>query len=282
MLGLLLLSSLAGLASMAAWVSSNASPQQAAQPRTDPVATSTAAVIADRYVSGEPLQGIPVVEGVSFSSDGISVLSAPQWAGWNTQTIDGGTFERHLFDVYRQLNGEIIPYRISVLLSVDPSGGMLPALAAAPYVRRMPSAASGSPSDYRTRVDPQRTLPGAARERISLWAGAWASGDSEALKVLTGDPAAGVTYIGLGGYIVAGVSIISAVPVSAEDAWLARVRLVLEDPLLSGFSPSGHRMTVDLDVTVAAASSGNPRVVGWGAAGVGPRGPEYVREPVRP
>lgn len=84
--------------------------------------------------------------------------------------------------------------------------------------------------------------------------------------------------MGLGGYQVANLSVLSAHPVG--ERWLVRVRMLLDDPILGSFSPSGHRITVDLDVTMEAAASGNPRVVGWGPAGLGIRVPESVREPV--
>lgn len=277
--GLLLLAVLSGVASTLAWLTSGAAGGQAPAPvRVEPVGRAVATIAAEAYVSGVEPVGLGLAGEAVFSSDGISVLSGPVWASWAPLEINGAPFEQHSFDLFRRVDGEATAYRLVVLVSIDPRGASLPSIAAAPSLRRLPSARADGRSLPAGRDDVQApVLPVQARDRLTLWAAAWAAGDAEALKVFTGDPTPDVTYLGLGGYSVSNLSILSAVQV--DERWLVRLRIVLDDPLLGGFSASGHRITTDLDVTVEAASSGNPRVVGWGQAGSGIRLPGSVREP---
>lgn len=277
-LSLLGLSSGAGLLSFFMVVSSQGDGEVVQLEADAFLARGDASIVAESFVLGTSMSGISLAQGVSPRSDGILITAGPAWVRGGSKSIGDMPFEEHVFLVHRRIGTEDVPYELHVLMLLDSEGGN-PTLAANPMLVQVERTAAEGHSDYRDRVRSGITLPGPAQSRLARWADAWAQDDAESLRVITGDPAGGVRYIGLGGYTVSGLQIPSAVDLG-QDRWLVRVRLILEDDLLVSIAGE-HRVIMDMDVTVESASTGNPRVVGWGPAGSGETGPQSVRIPER-
>ncbi len=113
---------------------------------------------------------------------------------------------------------------------------------------------------------------------VNQWATAFASGDSKALKFVTGDPSNDRSYLPLFGTSNVTPTIVSAGRVtSGKDAAetteiIARVSLAITWPstmLNSQGSPQTPVSTIEYDVLVSGVDSATPRVTSWGGVGDG-------------
>lgn len=113
-------------------------------------------------------------------------------------------------------------------------------------------------------------LTGLSVEKIEKWAEYWAKDDRVNLQNVTNDDSVNSEYIGLGGFSVSKVSILSGTPLNITDSgvvsnyndWLLRVRVSMNHS--SGFST-----TLDVDITLTNAETSSPLIVAWGEPGIG-------------
>jgi hypothetical protein len=143
-----------------------------------------------------------------------------------------------------------------------------PVVAARPFMEPAVYADLAIVADY-TDSTLSTALPAPAVGQLRAWGDAWARDDSQQLKLLTGDQTPNVRYVGLGGYVLDEMRVISALDLG-DDSFLVRIRIVLG-------SANGSILEMDMDLTVTSASSGLPKVSGWGPAGSGLRTTADVR-----
>lgn len=268
LLGFMVAMSLLGLVSAFAWFTQK--PPVIDLRADDPQGRGLAEVVAEGYVSGFTIP-VPTAAGVVFKpSTPVETQGEISWEGFSTFTLGGSRTELHRFLFVRKTGTDPLKpvlelMRLSVLVAV-PAGGN-PVLAAQPQFAPASWASSDVVTDYSDLESV--ALPPSAQDQIQAWATAWAAGDSETLRLLTGDATPGVRYVGLGGYQVKSARVVSAL-LAGQDAFLVRARIVL-----SGANESILEM--DMDLTVKSASTGLPNVVGWGPAGSGILSPADVR-----
>jgi hypothetical protein len=246
---------------------------------TKPLGLAVAELAAHDFVTGGALR-LPTVPGQDPTQTAPIESTGPlAWQGFSRYRLPNGTpVESHRFLFYRTVQPATPPptgasvrpvyqlMELSVLVAVPPDTN--PILAARPYMEPAVFADAELVTDL-TDFRLAAPLPDTALDQIRSWAQAWAADDSEKLKLITGDQTARVRYVGLGGYSLAEIRILSAAKF-ADDTFLARVRIVL-----GGANESILEM--DMDLTITAASTGLPKVSGWGPAGSGLRTPADVR-----
>lgn len=232
------------------------------------------------YGGGFSVPQVPGQDSPEGSS--VDVAGPLVWDGFTRYALPNGTpVEAHRFLFHRALRsggttgptGEVVDQdvayqlmELSVLVAVPLDTN--PVLAARPYMSPAVYSDAELVADY-SDFELAAPLPSGAAEQIGSWGKAWAEDDAEKLKLLTGDLTAGVRYVGLGGYSFAEIRVLSSSEF-AEDSYLVRVRIVLT-------GANGSILEMDMDLTVTAASTGLPKVSGWGPAGSGLRTPADVR-----
>lgn len=132
-----------------------------------------------------------------------------------------------------------------------------------------------------TYPDLVETIPKPVTEIAAAWADAYAANNSQQLRVIVGGGASAPqegNYFGLGGFTVSRAPTVQWAVLRPGDLAFMRVSFQLsevaesDDPAVGeapasvkGFTPS-----VELDLLVADWSTNSPRVVAWGAPGLGP------------
>jgi hypothetical protein len=286
LLGALLFSSAVGLFAAFAFLSFD--PPVVDVDASKPRGRALAELAASTYLSSGKLP-VPALEGETLPVPAPDQPSTPvemtgplTWDGFERSTLPGGErVESHRFLFYRPVrsggstgtDGQPVnqqtTYQLMVLtvLVATPTDGN-PVLAARPHFA--PANWSGNDRFVANYTDTETvSLPTSAVEQLRSWADAWARDDAEKLKLLTGDQTNNVRYVGLGGYQFVEMRIISSVQ-TAADGFLVRARLVLA-------GANGSKLEMDMDITVDAASTGLPNVLGWGPAGSGIAAPGDVR-----
>lgn len=282
-LGTLLLAAVAGVFAAVSWVMYQ--PPVVDLNASVPRGRGLATVTAEAYLLGT-LTPVPVVEGLTYrpvDPGAFEISGDIQWDRFSRFTLPSGTFERHSFLFYRVVGTEnnrpvLELSEITVLVTVPSSaaGPPLPgtlALAAAPAVRPLRYRNSAVVADF-SDLDGVGALPPTARELLaSQWVKAYATDNAELLLRYSGTSDTGFRYVGIGGFTTdSSLRLITAID-RGGDAWLVRARVLL-------VSANGTKAEMDIDVTVADASTGNPKIVAWGPAGSGALAPEAVRIPV--
>lgn len=251
---------------------------EAAKPR----GLAVAEIAAHDFLFGGTL-AVPEVAGQNPAVGSAVLVAGPVvWDRFTRQTFPNGVpVESHKFLFYRELRepssttstGEVVEGKatfqlmeLTVLVAVPTD--VNPVVAARPHMVPAVYSDLAVKTDYSdsSLVAP---LPSPAVNQLRAWGEAWAKDDSQQLKLLTGDQTPNVRYVGLGGYTLAEMRVISALEYEA-DSFLARIRLALR-------SANGSILEMDMDLTVTSASSGLPKVSGWGPAGSGLRRPADVR-----
>lgn len=226
---------------------------------------------------------VPQVPGQDPPSGSTVDVSGPLvWDRFSRYTLPNGTpVESHRFLFHRTLRSggtttetgaivnedvrfQLMDLAVLVAVPLDTN----PVLAARPYMTPAVYADAEIIADY-SDFELAAPLPAGAAEQIGSWGKAWAEDDSEKLKLLTGDLTANVRYVGLGDYSFQEIRVLSASEF-AEDAFMVRVRIVLG-------RANGSILEMDMDLTITSASTGLPKVSGWGPAGSGLRTPADVR-----
>jgi hypothetical protein len=268
LLGSLLSVALIGVFSAIAWLTYSPAPVDttAANPR----GRALAEIVATAFLAGEALP-VPAAANIALTTGPPVEVHGPLvWDRFYSFSLTAAAMESHrfLFNRRAEDQGGQPAYELmelTVLVAIPP--GANPVLAAQPHFAPASWVSSGVVTDYSDIDSPP--LPGAGRDQIKAWATAWATGDAEKLKLLTGDPTPGVRYVGLGGYTAEDVIVVSSL-LAGEDAYLVRVRLVLK-------GANESTLEMDMDLTVKSASSGLPNISGWGPAGSGVLTPADVR-----
>jgi len=212
----------------------------------------------------------------------VDVAGSVLWDGFSRYSLPNGTpVEAHRFLFHRILRngtgtastGEITDENVSyqlmelnVLVAVPVDTN--PVLAARPHMSPAVYADAQIIADY-SDFELAAPLPTGSTQQIASWGKAWAEDDSEKLKLLTGDLTANVRYVGLGGYAFKEIRVLSASEFG-DDSFLVRARIVLD-------GANGSILEMDMDLTISEASTGLPKVSGWGPAGSGLRTPADVR-----
>jgi len=250
-----------------------------------PRGRGVADVAATYFVSGVPSDVdllITTTENVTFTPSGsMDVLTFPAWDRVEFTEFNLGSFERHVYllvlpEVFfdQERNREIVlgvPKELHVLVSVTDNEP--PALAALPFLTsQVDTRAVESRGDYSN--SDQTRLPATAQEVLRRWAEAWVTDNREELRSISGDNRPGFEFPGLGNHTLGSLSLVSQVATTQGDIWLVRARVGL-------VSANGTQRNIELDITVAEASTQLPRVVGWGPPGVGIQSTEDVRVALR-
>lgn len=275
-LGSLLLAAVAGVVSTFAWLS--LSIPEPDLTKALPEGKAVAEIAAKDWLNGEVL---------SVPSSGIELpksanplpYSALSWDGFTTSSLPSGVvYELHSFSlqlVEPSPDGKSTVKRnmiLTVPVSLNSEGD--PIIVGFPYMEQSSTKPEEIIFDYTDVAS--GALPGGASEQITKWAQSWASDNREQLKLLTGDTTGGVEYRGIGGFAPDRVQILNAVPGGnnsyGSDTYLVRVRI-----FLSSSSANKFTTATELDLTLADASSGLPKIVGWGPAGKGLSGPQDTR-----
>ncbi len=268
LLGAILLMGLLGMVSAFAWFTQK--PPVVDLTAADPQGRGLAEVVAEDFLAGR-VSPVPVASGVTMRPGAaVTTQGALSWDGFSTFVLGGSRTELHRFLFVRTTGADpakpvLELMRLSVLVTI-PAGGN-PVLAAQPHFGPASWSSSEVVTDYSDLESV--ALPSSAQEQITSWATAWASGDAEKLRLLTGDATPKVRYVGLGGYQLKDVRVVSAL-LAGQDAFLVRDRVVLS-------SANESILEMDMDLTIKSASTGLPNVVGWGPAGSGILTPADVR-----
>lgn len=247
-----------------------------------PRGLAIAKMAAHDFLFGGTL-AVPEVSGQNPAvGSAVAVAGPVTWDRFTRQTLPNGVpLESHKFLFYRELRepsttsstGELIEGIVTLQLMeltvlVAAPTDVNPVVAARPYMTPALYSDLAIKADYSdsSLIAP---LPSPAVNQLRAWGEAWAADDAQQLKLLTGDQTSNVRYVGLGGYALAEMRVIAALEYEA-DSFLVRVRLALR-------SANGSILEMDMDLTVTSASSGLPKVSGWGPAGSGLRKPADVR-----
>jgi len=276
-LGSLLVAALLGLVSTLAWLT-NSTP--APDPSSmQPKGKGIAVITAEAWLSGRPVL-VPALKDVTLpETKAPMVHSDLTWEGYVSRTLPSGiAYELHRLLVvfpFTLDNGmksnRVMRVYVTVALGAD----------GRPYLATMPSLSAVDMRDGQGRVDytdlSPKDLPSGAVEQIDAWAAAWATDDRDQLKLITGDTAAGVEYMGLGGFTSEGSQVTAGLPAGdttyGSDTYLVRVRISL-----TAGGANQYQTETDMDLTMIDTTSGLPRIVGWGPAGAGLRGPSETRQ----
>ena len=276
-LGGLSMSALLGLVSTLAWLTNNPPVQDVAS--MQPKGKGLAEIVAESWLGGRPVL-VPVLKDVALPESKVPmVYSDLTWEGYVSRTLPSGV----VYELHRMLvlfpftldNGEksnrVMRVYVTIALGADGK----------PYLATMPSLAAVDMRDGQGRVDytdlSPKDLPSSAIEQIDAWATAWSEDDRDQLKLLTGDITSGIEYTGLGGFSSEGSQVIAGLPagetIYGTDTYLVRVRISL-----TAGGANQYITETDMDLTMIDTTTGLPRIVGWGPAGAGLRGPSETRQ----
>lgn len=270
-LGSLILAAVAGIVSTFAWLS--LSIPEPDLTKALPQGKSVAEVAADNWVNGTPLT-VPSADIVFPENSKPLPYSSLVWDGFTSGTLPSGSvYELHSFAL--QLGNEDNgPKNMILTVPIAINSQNEPIVIGLPYLEQ--ATASGEEIIFDYSDVGSGALPSGASEQITKWAQSWASDNREQLKLLTGDTTNGVEYRGIGGFTADRIQILNALPSGdnqyGSDTYLVRIRV-----FLSGDSANEFNTATELDLTLANASSGLPKIVGWGPAGKGLLGPQDTR-----
>lgn len=276
-LGTLVIAAIAGLVSFFAWMS--LSIPEPDLTKALPEGKSLSEIAARDWLDGRE-STLPAIEGLSLpKSDNPLPYSSLVWDSFTKGSLPSGfPFELHSFTVQlvegTDRDGKNIVKSMLMVVPVSFNSDGDPLLAGLPYLEQISTKEAEIIFDYSDVGS--APLPTGATTQISKWAQSWADDSREQLKLLTGDTAPGIEYKGLGGFVADRVQIINALPagntIYGSDTFLVRVRVFISSNSANKFSTA-----TDLDLTVTDASSGLPKIVGWGSAAKGLLGPQETR-----
>jgi hypothetical protein len=248
----------------------------------EPLGLAIAVISAEEFLA---VVGLPLPDAglrASGTATGVPHAGPLAWGGFVRFSIPNGLpMESHRFLFNREIrtpggmsaSGELLPdtveyqlMTLTVLVAVP--AGSNPVLAALPYMAPANYPDLEIVADY-SDSNLAKALPTPAVAQLRAWGEAWAADNSTQLRLLTGDQTSGVRYVGLGGYSLREIRVLSALEIG-KDLYLARIRVVLR-------GANESILEMDMDLTITAASSGLPKVTGWGPAGSGIRTPADVR-----
>lgn len=274
-LGTLLAAALLGVISTVAWMTHRPAPVDLSSVTTYGRGLAEVAVVS--WLDGKPIQA-GSLDSIEFPSRTPLAHGAVAWDGFTRAALpepSGLVYERHRFVTTiagTDDAGEPTwrPVAVSIVVSFPESSR--PLISSLPSIEPLDTRNSDKVFDYSDLST--QALPAQAGTEISRWAGYWASDDRDQLKLTTGDQTTGVEYIGLGGFNADTVRVIAALPAGntayGSDTWLVRIRLAIT-------GANKYSTETEMDLTVVGASTGIPRIVGWGPAGAGLRGPAETR-----
>jgi hypothetical protein len=247
-----------------------------------PRGLAVAELAAHDFLFGGTLT-VPEVQGQNPApGSAVDVAGPVVWSSFTRSTFPNGVpVESHKYLFHREIReastttstGEVIEgavtfqlMELTVLVAVPTD--VNPVVAAMPHMVPVVYSDLAIKTDYSDSSLVQ-SLPASAVAQLRAWGESWAKDDSQQLRLLTGDQTANVRYVGLGGYTLAEMRVISALEFG-DDSFLVRIRIALR-------SANGSILEMDMDLTITSASSGLPKVSGWGPAGSGLRTPADVR-----
>jgi hypothetical protein len=234
-------------------------------------AAAFATQVARDYLAAQPTD-LPVAKEVDpqmgIPSDGtaqpIDVLAVtPAGSSVHTSGNPPSTFKVHDFIVTAKDGDKTVYYKLSVTTATSPGGR--PVLAANPSLAPWRQGGSNSVSGPSLGEDAKQTntLAKAVSARIDEWAEAYATGNNDLFRGITGgDPA---DYSSLGGFTVKDLQVVSSAPGPTDDSQLVRVRLVLTQDSAKKFEAAS-----EFDLLITGASTQDPKIVAWGPPGTGP------------
>ena len=270
-LGTLLFSSIMGLVSTVAWLSNKPEPVDLRGAMA--YGRSIAETAAYEWLSGRTIS-VPTLSNVDLPSSSKPLkFTDLSWEGFARESLPTGLiYERHTFLTTIESSNDLGYKPIKVMVVVGFPRGQDAYLAALPSFTPLTQVPVNKVFDYSDLET--ANLPGNVYEQLVKWAKAYASDERETLKLLAGDSADGIEYVGIGEFNVSNIKVIASVPAGdtgyGTDTWLVRVMLTLNNS-------SGFKTESEMDVTVTEASSGLPRIVGWSGAGAGIKGANDTR-----
>lgn len=233
-----------------------------------------AAVLAVRTwmnQSPSPLLGGDYIGWVGFTHVEKPEQTAEQET---TSPLPDYEVEVHSFTV-RDKQGVV--YTVEVQVAIDPAKGT--------QVIGEPSLMPVGASDTSNWVVgtpwfgmPSANIPEAISEAAKAWGSAYASGDSNKLRLAVGDPKAEHSYVPLQNVARVEATVSSAAWLnpsddgngSATDQMIARVQLSILWAGQSAPENGSPLPTLTFDVLVDKASTASPVIVAWGGPGDGP------------
>jgi hypothetical protein len=249
-----------GLFSSFAWLTADAPVVDFSSTR--PYAEGQALVVADAWLNGRQLS-LPVAEGIdarfgSNAQGGVKfTVNSVSSAGWSRDYVESRLIETQ----YVLVDANELDMMLSIPFSVETG---VPVLVAYPSIAPTKLASQVPALEYQEVPGALETIPTPVRERVNLWAAAYASGNGTDLRNLANDVnASGDQYRGIGALTVLTPPELK-VAIQTGTGLVIRVRLNLGLP----GAPAGF--ITDLDVLVIAESTQTPYVVAWGQAGSGP------------
>ena len=276
-LGSLVAAALLGLVSTLAWLTNTAPVVDASA--MQPKGKGIAMISAEAWLDGRPVV-VPSLKDVALPEATAPMLHSDlTWEGFGTRSLPSGlTYEVHRLLVvfpYTLDNGVKTNRLMRVFVTVAISADGKSYLAAMPSLAPVDLREGTGRLDY-TDLSPKE-LPTDAISQVEQWATAWASDDRDQLKLITGDTASGVEYQGIGGFSTAGAQVVAALSAGesayGSDTYLVRVRISL-----TAGGANQYMTETDMDLTMVDTTTGLPRIVGWGPAGAGLRGPAETRQ----
>lgn len=249
-------------------------------PVREPRHGAVAAVVAESYLAGQPLP-VPVVTGLTSAAgrEPVALPDAPPSLdrpepepiphSWivpmapTVVTVPGGEGSERVVETHPFLvgaGGAVLVLTVPVVESAEgaPALGAVPAIE--PFV---PDARAGALPDLDWSGAFATTRPSTAlRERIGEWAAAYAGDDRRRLLEITGDDRSGVTYVGLGGWIVVGEPRVGGVFSRSDGTAGCQVEIALASD-----ADAAVTTRVAFDLLVADADQPLPSIVAWGPAG---------------
>lgn len=247
-----------------------------------PRGLAVAELAANDFLFGGTLPVPEVKDQNPAPGSAVVVVGPVVWDRFTRSTFPNGIeFESHKFLFHREVrapstttgSGEVVEgaltlqlMELTVLVAVPVD--VNPVVAALPYMVPAVYSNLAIKADY-SDSELVKSLPAPAVAQLRAWGESWAKDDAQQLKLLTGDQTPNVRYVGLGGYTLAEMRVLSSLEFG-QDSFLVRVRLALR-------SANGSILEMDMDLTVTSASSGLPKVSGWGPAGSGLKTPADVR-----
>jgi hypothetical protein len=276
-LGSLVAAAVLGLLSTLAWMTQSTPAPDLSQAL--PKGKGVATIAAEAWLDGKPIE-VPALMDVALPETRVPLVHSDlTWEGFAPRALPSGvSYEVHRFlvvlpftlDSGKQSNRVM---RVFTTVAVTPDGRSY--LAALPSMAPVDMRTGKGVLDY-SDLQP-KPLPSDAIAQIEQWADAWAADDRDQLKLLTGDTVSGVEYPGIGGFESTGSDVIAALSAGetayGSDTYLVRVRISLASGGANQFQTE-----TDMDLTMVDITTGLPRIVGWGPAGAGLRGPSETRQ----
>lgn len=222
---------------------------------------------------------LPVAAGVDpcFGRSNSELGTSIQYSGlslYSTSTerfVLGDEVVTSYLSTFQVLAGnELLRVTAPVTLNrVENTSGLFPVLAAAPSALPATLAPTGQApgieySDAAVTSPASKVL----REKVGMWADAYAADDADALRLVVGGGPSGI-YPGLGGLSVEDVTLGTVVQ-RADGSSFMRVGVVF-----AGTSANEWWGRNEFDLLIAATDTPDPRVVAWGPVGSGPKLKEY-------